>query len=845
MQTYRTKLLDMGIYPSPKSVLLEYRGLYIVGKYLALALMFLVLIAPKSFARDASLDTIIDKIVAEGVSTVKKTQPAKKITVKNNKEENVKIIQSENVQLLPLENTSDTDGADFEIESPPKISGNSCSIKNVKKNEAESKKPPNQKILLQANRSYSDKKRGIIILQGDARFQQEEKTISGEIANYLEKQKRLRVTGDVRYAGEDINVNAPYLEHDTNKKETYFLGARYFLPESDINGKARAVKRYADKTVKLTKASYTTCDPSNPEWELKSKKVKLDVNEGVGEANHAIFKFKNVPVFYTPWIRFPLDDRRKSGFLVPSFGSTHEDGHDLEVPYYWNIAPNQDALFSPRYLEDRGLLLKNKYRYLDKYRESMIHFEGIDDDVADDDRYLLQAKHKGKSKTGNANFDLIYNQVSDDEYFEDFGNTLESISTTHMERRATLSYSRSKPRGSWSAFAQFQGFEVVDESQTRSSYPYRTLPSIGFNANWYRQKHGLNYDLFGTFAKYDHDVWVEGERFDVNWAVERPYRGDGWFFTPRFKLQHTDYSLNQADVSNSSDGSSSSPSKTLPFFSLDSGLIFERNVANLNWVQTLEPRLFYLKVPHKKQNDMPIFDTGEYEFSFAQLFRDNRFTGADRTGDADQLSLALTTRLIDTENGQENLNLSIGKIIYFRDQKVQKDLNAIKKTRRHSELAAEISFKQKSWAFTASTLIDPHEKGNPTERSAYSLYFHGKDNRLLNLSYRHRRSEIMQTDASLVMPLTNELNFVWRWNYDMRKGRDLEVLTGFEYETCCWAARLIRRRLLAGEDENTLNDIQYESNIELQFIFKGLTGVGSKLGKTFRKSIGGYEEEIY
>ncbi|MBN4081999.1 LPS assembly protein LptD, partial [Beggiatoa alba] len=352
-------------------------------------------------------------------------------------------------------------------------------------------------------------------------------------------------------------------------------------------------------------------------WSLSSRHIKLDRAKGVGTAYHATLRVKNVPVFYTPYISFPLSDKRKSGFLAPSFGSFGVSGTEILTPYYWNIAPNYDATITPRYLEKRGLQLQNEFRYLKPRHHGIVEAEYLaSDNLFNDDRSFLRLQHDS-AFSNQWRGSLLFAEVSDANYFEDLGDSLSITAITHLERRADLTYN-----GNWgNLLARVQDYQTINDAIPASGRPYKRLPQLLYSSSLPSYL-DIDSQVRGEWVQFDRTDSVTASRFDVQPTLS-DYYGRSWgFFQPKLSLRHTQY-----DLDNQAAGIGNSRTRTLPISSLDGGLFFDKP---LSWgkrafIHTLEPRLFYLYVPFDNQDDIPTFDTGINDFTFDQMFRDNRF----------------------------------------------------------------------------------------------------------------------------------------------------------------------------------------------------------------------------
>jgi LPS-assembly protein len=646
--------------------------------------------------------------------------------------------------------------------------------------------------------------------------------------------------GNVRYRKDDLTLEGKSALIELDSSTGHVDEAQYQIASRHARGDASRIILEGENQTRVKQARYTTCNPGNDDWYLESDDIQLDQAEAVGTARNVWIEFKGVPIFYTPYITFPLNDERKSGFLTPSIGSSEEVGTEVRVPYYFNIAPGRDATLTSRLTTKRNVQLIGEFRYLNPANSGEVNVGYLPHDpVFDDDRLFLSLRHRTNFGPRWSGY-LDYNYVSDNNYFEELGTSLSVASTTFLDRRAEVNY-----RGDfWSATGRLQGFQTVDDALPGNQRPYQRLPQFLLNANLPDQIFGSTYLFNGEYVNFERQDTVTGQRVDIQPGLSLPFSNASGFITPSLSLRHTQYSLVDEPA-----GTDASNSRTLPIFSLDGGAFLERNTSIFSnkLIQTLEPRLFYLYVPFDNQSDLPVFDTGLLDFNFTRLFQTNRFSGADRLGDANQLTLALTSRLLDSETGVERLNLRLGQIHYFRDREVTLPLQPVE-TENSSDIIFEADTAQliQNWSANATLLYNPHD--SRVDRGVFGIRYQPDQNRYLDLSYRYRdddfepnfnslRRELLhQTDVIALWPLTRKadrrINGVARWNYSLEADRTLEFLLGVEYDTCCYALRIAARRFV--------NDIGGETNngIFVQLELKGLTNFGGQ----GRKGLEGFLE---
>ncbi len=665
-------------------------------------------------------------------------------------------------------------------------------------------------------------------LTGNVEARQDSQYLRADYADYIHKDAYLRAQGNVLFSDQGLNLSGNLAELYLDSKQARFDKPEYSFAPLHARGAANQIRRPSQDLLILDNATYTTCNPGSNDWLLSANRITLDRETGDGTGHGVVVRFMHIPFMYTPWIRFPIDERRKSGLLAPRVGYSNDSGAELEIPYYWNIAPNLDATLAARYLSKRGAQFKPEFRYLTQNNSGIVNLEYLDDDDYGDERYFAVLKHQSKLPlhfTGN----LDYKKVSDENYFEDLGNSLSIASTTHLERQANLRYSDAY----WRFMARVQDYQTLDESITEASRPYRRLPEISLDGRFLDGPAGFDVLWESEWVSFDRDQRVMGDRYDLALTLKRPFVAPGYFLTPAVSWRETGYKLE--NIEGTAFASEASPRRGLPVASLDSGLIFERIAANGNSAQTLEPRLHYLYVPFENQADIPLFDTSELDFSFTQLFRNNRFSNADRLADANQLSAALTTRFIDLGDGHQTFSASVGQIFYFEDRKVTLNNTAPIETHR-SDLAAELSLNlHDRWLAQAGMLRDTELE--QTSRSSVRLRYQSEQNRIINLAHRYRRDDFEQTDLAFAWPLGQRWRILGRWNYDLIEERDLEALAGIEYESCCWTFRVAGRRYLNDSED------EYNESIQAQLILKGLSQIGSPLGELLESGILGYESD--
>lgn len=668
------------------------------------------------------------------------------------------------------------------------------------------------------------------------------------------------------------------LDSDAARVET----AHYVLHEQRLRGDAVALARLEDGRYRLSEASFTTCEPGSNLWRLVGSDILINREEGYGTATHARLEVGNVPVFYWPWLRFPIDDRRQSGFLWPTLGFS-SDSFDYAQPYYLNLAPNYDATITPRWISDHGLLMGGEFRYL--FPEDFGWIEGAylandkgggDSDNPNDpdgvfegeERWYIDYLHRGYF-TPRLRYDLRYGAASDGRYFDDFGRDFGETETEYLARLARLGYSGS----TWQLEARAQGFQRLEFPLAERDKPFYRLPSLTANARW-SQDNGL-YQQWRSNATY---FWRDVDETEVplresatgsrvHLAPALGWRGEtSWgFFEPRFELLHTAYELDYGQRDTERD---TSLTRTVPVSSLDGGLIFEREVElfDVDWRQTLEPRLYYAYVPERDQSEFPDFDTDERPFSYGRLWSPYRFAGADRIGDVNKLSYGIRTRFLEDDSGQQRFSLGVGQSAYFDDREIgiEGDLALPDRetnferwydaTRDRSPVVTQLDWQITDyWSTRYEWFYDPNRER--TERTAAYLRYRHPDGHVLNLGYRWQLEgfdpsgdvedqlgyDREEYDVSFAYKIGARWDLIGRYTYDNTNDRALEQLAGIQWNDCCYGVQIAWREWIEDNDTaNTIEDDYTDRGIFLRFVFKGLGGVGQGGDAFFSQAIPGY-----
>jgi LPS-assembly protein len=600
---------------------------------------------------------------------------------------------------------------------------------------------------------------------------------------------------------------------------------------SEGSGHAARADFEGENQVRLSDATYSTCKPGQPDWYLKASEIHLDYDEDVGEAKNASLWFKDVPIFYSPLASFSLNQNRKSGILHPFFSASTKNGFDFTVPYFWNIAPNYDVTFFPRYMDKRGFQLGADVQYLDYNYSGQSRFEYLpNDSIAERKRYAYQIRHQHNLGRG-VSAAVNWNAVSDDLYWEDLSSRLLQTSQVQLPQQLTLGYSPSPWLQTNMQVLRYQTLQTDPANPV--ARPYFLEPQL--NILGYRPN-VLKTDLavIGQFSRFVNPEKVEGNRFVLYPQVSLPVVHPAFQITPKMGLHITNYALE-----NQVAGEPTSMSRTLPIFSLDSTAIFEREsrFLDLDYIQTLEPRLYYVNIPYKDQSKIPVFDSGLTDFNFAQIFSENRYSGFDRVNDANQLTAAVTTRFLNANTGVERFKAMIGQRYYFSSQRVTLP-GETERNANFSSLIAAFNGLVLPKTYADAAFEYDYRRGQ-ADRVSLGARYQPDFGKVFSASYRYTRDTLTllptveQIDFAGQWPLSSRWYAVGRFNYSLLDRQPLETIAGFEYNAGCWAVRTVVQRLDAVATEPS-------TTLFFQLEFNDLGTVGSNPIGLLRRTIPGY-----
>ncbi|SPD63527.1 LPS-assembly protein LptD [Cupriavidus taiwanensis] len=704
---------------------------------------------------------------------------------------------------------------------------------------ARAESDPDAPTFIEADRMTGYSERGVE-LEGHAELRRDGGVIKGDKLTYDQDTDEAFAQGNVRMSRGGALAVGPEARLKVEANEGYMLSPDYYFQQTGGTGKAERIDFLDQNRSTARQASYTTCSPDNADWYFSANRIDLDSDRQVGVAYGGVLNFFGVPVAAAPAFSFPLNDDRRSGFLPPLMGYSSKSGFDVTAPYYVNIAPNRDLTIYPRLMTERGLQLGGEYRYLSETYSGRVRAEFLPDDrKTNSNRWAYSLQHTQRLAPGLAAY-LNLNRVSDDRYPDDFNRSVSQSTLRQYTQEGGVTYN-------WQDFtllARVQKFQTLRPSEPS----YERVPQL--NGKYIR------YDLGGFDVQMEADYTrfripltstgfqqPQGERMYFQPSISYPIVRAGWYVTPKVSFSAAQY---QMEAATNTPTAQNNLSRAIPTVSLDSGMTFERDAPTIsrlfgvNYVQTLEPRLFYVYTPFRDQSQFPLFDTVQSDFGYGQIFSENPFTGYDRIADNNKLTGGVTTRLIESDTGIERFRGTIAQRYDFTGQRVQLNGTLADPKSGSSDLLAATTIQ-----LFRGYYLDAGVQYNPdSDRISYgnvAFTYRPESRKVFNAGYRYRRptsvtdnTAIDQFELSSQWPITRRAYGIARFAFDLTASQMVDALAGVEYAADCWVGRVVYQRF-----RNTTQG--YTGRVFLQVEFRGLSKIGSNPLNILRLNVPGYE----
>lgn len=678
--------------------------------------------------------------------------------------------------------------------------------------------------------------------KGSAELRRGDAVVKADAIHYDQDTDTADAYGQVRVVNAGTSFSGPEAHLKVEANQGFMTAPKYRFSTTGGSGNAERVDLLDAERSVFVNGTYTACQcATDPAWYIKGSRFDFDTGADEGTARNGVLFFQGVPIFASPWLTFPLSGERRSGLLPPTFSLNSNNGFELSLPYYFNIAPNRDLTITPRIITKRGVQTQATFRYLSANYSGSLTGEYLPDDrLAKRNRYAIYWQHQQNFGSGFGGY-IYYNKVSDNTYPEDLASISNQFVTgtqTLYQQEAGLTYNN----GPWSVLARYQHWQTLPPS---SAPPYGREPQLNVKYTKYNVG-GFDFGAEADYSRFRITTadTTQGDRVVFNPYIAYGVYGPGYFAVPKVQYHFASYDLSY--VSSNTPNNPKRFTESIPTVSFDSGLIFDRSVRlfGQDFIQTLEPRLYYVYTPYRNQSNAPLFDTAESDFGLAEIYQPNTFVGNDRFADANRLTAGLTSRFIDPRTGDERARFVVAQQYYFADQRVTLTPSQAASQARHSDLIAGAALKLGS-GFASETAFQYNQNNNQLVKSSIGFGYSPELRKVINVGYRYTRATqtldgrpINQFLVSAQWPLTRQLYAVGRFNYDFSGNRLIDGLVGLQYDADCWALGVGIQRYANGV--NSSGQQNSATRFMAQLTLKGLSSIDNGLVNAFRTGVPGY-----
>jgi LPS-assembly protein len=693
-------------------------------------------------------------------------------------------------------------------------------------------------------------------IEGGAELRKGDLVIRADRLQYNQPTDEAKALGQVHINRAGNVYEGPALELRVDAFEGFFSQPSYQFLRNRAHGQAERIDFLDDQRAVIHNASFTTCKREPvadwlPDWVLKATRLGIDNEEETGTAEGALLSFKGVPLLPIPYLSFPLSDKRKSGFLPPTVGLDNVNGTEFAQPYYWDIAPNRDATLTPTLMTKRGVNLGGEFRYLESDYAGTLRADWMPrDSLRDRSRWGFNANHYTRIKSDwtddGVALNLSLNRVSDDNYWRDFTRTNGSLTQRLLANDASLAWRN----GDFSSSLRALKWQTLQDVSAPIVPPYDRMPQLA--TRYVRNDlYGMQLSMDADYTRFESDSSLTGQpnaqRAFSRLQISRPWQSAAGFVTPKLQLHLSRYAFD-APLANGE----TQHERTVPSFSVDSGLVFDRDTELFGRAlrQTLEPRAFYVNTPYYDQSMLPNYDSGANDFNLSTIYSENAYVGNDRISDSNLLTFGVTSRYLNPDTGAEVARVGVAQRLRFRDRNVTLP-GEVATSDRFSDLLFGASIRwDPRWSFDGTVQFNP-DVGRSVRSTLSGRYSPGSF-RTIGLAYRYQRELSEQIDLGWQWPL----NDLWgdraktlgagqgegagRWysvgrlNYSMNERKLVDSVLGVEYDAGCWLGRLVWERL----QTSTVTATQ---RIMFQLEFVGFSRLGVSPLKSLKDNIPNYQ----
>jgi LPS-assembly protein len=659
-----------------------------------------------------------------------------------------------------------------------------------------------------------------VTARGRVEFQREDLSVYSEFLRFNQEFGRIEADGGVRMLRGVDRFFGPRLRYNTQDDTGVFEGSNYIMQgeTTTSRGTAERLEFLGKDRIRMVNSTFTTCEPGKEDWRFEAGELEIDKEKQVGTVRDGRLKFFDTTILPLPYGSFSLDHQRKSGFLAPNYSHNTQRGIEVAAPYYWNIAPERDLLIVPDIMSRRGQQLKSDFRFMGSTYRGELRYDILPhDNVFGTARSAFTLQHDQQITPALRGI-VDFNKVSDSRYFIDLSSQVRQVSTGILPQQVNLNYGGAVAGTGYYINSVVQRFQTLQDPLAPITPPYARLPQFNFGTAKTDIAGRFDIALPGEFVRFTHPTLTDGTRIQFNPTVTAPILAPGYFVTPKLGVHYADYNLTQTAV-----GQPTKQTSSVPWMSLDGGMIFDRDARwfGQQLTQTFEPRLFYVYAPFRDQSQIPVFDTGLSDFNYSSIFTENRFAGGDRFGDANQVTVAATTRVL-TPSGVEMLRATLGERYYLSNQRVGLTPADVLNTRGQSDILASVGGRlAQNLTFDNTVEYNPHQ--SQFQRYSASVRYAPEIAKVVSASYRYNRDPaqpIRQVDLSGQWPVRPGWYAIGRFNYSFQDRLLLEGIAGVEYNAGCWVFRGAFQRIQAAVNTTS-------TGIFFQMEFNGFGGLGS------------------